>query len=69
MTNSDLETLFKEMSGLSTVAALRYIYDLGYFDGAGVTTTALHGEQSKAQPICSATNRTNMQNWLKKIGF
>jgi hypothetical protein len=62
MTNTDLENTYREMSGLSHVAALRYIYSLGFYDGAGVTPTALHGEPSVKQAVPAATNKTVMKS-------
>lgn len=58
MLNSDLETVFREVSGLSTVAALRYIYDLGFYDGAGVTPTNLATSPSVTQAIPTVAKRT-----------
>lgn len=62
MTNTDLENLYRDMSGLSHVGALRYIYDLGFYDGAGVTPTSIHSEPSVKQAVPAATNKTVMKS-------
>lgn len=58
MLNSDLEAIFREMSGLSNVAAFRYIYDLGFYDGAGVTPTPLATSPSVTQPVPTVAKKT-----------
>lgn len=49
MTNAELETLYRSQLGLSQIAALRLIYDLGYCDGAGIDASVTPVEPSATQ--------------------
>jgi hypothetical protein len=47
MTNAELESLYVENLDISHTAALRAVFDAGYYQGAGVTPTSHTPEQSR----------------------
>jgi hypothetical protein len=47
MTNDDIVKIFKTNSSESFIAALRGVYNAGYYEGAGLTPTATSVDQSK----------------------
>lgn len=49
MTNDDITKIFKTNIDESFVAALRGVYNAGYYQGAGVTPTATSVDQSKVK--------------------
>lgn len=53
MTNDDLVKIFKTNIEESEIAALRGVYNAGYYEGAGVTPSATSPDQSKvkAKPV------------------
>jgi hypothetical protein len=47
MTNAELESLYKENVDISHLAALRAVFNAGYFASAGITPTAQTADQSR----------------------
>ena len=49
MTNDDIVKIFKANIDESLIAALRGVYNAGYYEGAGLTPTATSVDQSKVK--------------------
>ena len=49
MTNAEIIAIFKANIDESLVAALRGVYNAGYYEGAGVTPSAASVDQSKVK--------------------
>jgi hypothetical protein len=47
MTNADIDSLYRENIDISHLAALRAVFNAGYYAGAGITPTAQTPEQSR----------------------
>lgn len=58
MTNDQLMKVFKTNIDESEIAALRGVYNAGYYEGAGITPTATSVDQSKVKAVPAAVVRT-----------
>lgn len=67
MTNAELEAIFKENAGNSTIAALRVIYNLGYCDGASITPSVGMVDRSQDAAKPSSANIQIVKVATKKV--
>lgn len=51
MTNTELELLYKENIDISHLAALRALFNAGYYAHAGTTPTAQTADQSRTSAL------------------
>ena len=58
MTNAELMTIFKANNDESLLAAIRGVYNAGYYEGAGITPTATSPDVSKTKPLPAAIVKT-----------
>lgn len=54
MTNSDINALYTGNLDISHLAALRAVYNAGYFAGAGITPTPQTPDQSRTAAVPTA---------------
>lgn len=54
MTNTDINALYQGNIDISHLAALRAVYNAGYFAGAGITPTPMTADQSRTASVPTA---------------